>query len=184
MPARHKEANEVSVIFNVRIRYCSDQWVKITISSTFLPLAYIFKHHFNNTIVFNYNSTIKNNLINNNLNKSEACIHKIPCANCPPSYVGQTGKSLEGRIKEHKYSIISGQENSAHFQHVRGFNHRINFDLSSVIKCNSNFTEKNIVQSAIIETHKNLLNISQALYNLDPFIALSISKLLNVQITQ
>ena len=37
---------------------------------------------------------------------------------------------------------ILGQENGALFQHVRGFNHRINFDLSSVIKCNSNFTEK------------------------------------------
>ena len=105
----------------------------------FLPLVNIFKHHFYITIIFHYNNTIKNILINNNPNKSEACIiYKIPCANWPLSYVGQTGKSLEARIKQHKYSIRSGQENSAQFQHVRSFNHRINFDLSSVIKYNSN----------------------------------------------
>ena len=133
---------------------------------------------------FHYNNTIKNILINNNLNKSEACIYKIPCVNCPLSYVGQTGISLEARIKQHKYSIRSGQENSALFQHVRGFNHRINFDLSSIIKCNSNFSERNIIESAIIQTHKNLLNISQGLYTLGPFISTSITEFLNVRITQ
>ena len=81
-------------------------------------------------------------MINNNLNKSEASTYKIPCANCPLPYVDQTGKSLEARIKQHKYSIRSGQENTAFFQHVRGFNHRINFDLTFVFKCNSNFTER------------------------------------------
>ena len=89
----------------------------------FLPLVNIFKHHFNITIVFHYNNTVKNILINNNPNKPEACIYKIPCANCPLVYVGQTGKSLEARVKQHKYSIRSGQENSALFQHLRGFNH-------------------------------------------------------------
>ena len=83
--------------------------------------AYNIKHHFNITIVFHYNNTIKNILINNNPNKPEACIYKIPCANCPLVYVGQTGKSLEARVKQHKYSIRSGQENSALFQHIRGF---------------------------------------------------------------
>ena len=150
----------------------------------FLPLVNIFKHHFNITIVFHYNNTIKNILINNNPNKPEACIYKIPCENCPLVYVGQTGKSLEARVKQHKYSTRSGQENSALFQHLRGFNHRINFDLSSVIKCNSNFTERNIIESAIIQTHKNLLNTSQGLYTLDPFVASSITKFLNVRITQ
>ena len=87
-------------------------------------------------------------------------------------------------FKQHKYSIRSGQENSALFQHLRGFNHRINFDLSSVIKCNSNFTERNIIESAIIQIHKNLLNTSQGLYTLDPFVASSITKFLNVRITQ
>ena len=70
------------------------------------------------------------------------------------------------------------------FQHVRGFNHRINFDLSSVIKCNSNFTERNIIESAIIQSHKNLLNTSQGFYTLDPFVATSITKFLNVRIMQ
>ena len=98
---------------------------------------------------------------------------------------GQTGKSLEARIKQHKYSIRSGQENNALFQHVGGFNHRINFDLSSVIKCNSNFTEINIKESRChLQTHKNLLNTSQGLYTLDPFVATSITKFLNVRITQ
>ena len=70
------------------------------------------------------------------------------------------------------------------FLHVRGFNHRINFDLSSVIKCNSNFTERNIIESAIIQSHKTLLNTSQGFYTLDPFVGTSITKFLNVRIMQ
>ena len=133
----------------------------------FLPLGNIFKHHFNITIVFHYNNTITNIRINNNPNKSEACIYKIPCANC-----------------KYKYSIRSGQENSALFQHVRGFNHRINFGFSSIIKCNSNFTERNIIESAIIQSHKNLLNTSQGLYThrIHYFENASITKFLNVRI--
>ena len=56
---------------------------------------------------------------------------------------------------------------------------------SSVMKCNINYIERNIIQSAIIQTYYNLLNTgtSQGLYTPDPFIATSITKLFNATIS-
>ena len=32
-------------------------------------------------------------------------VYKIPCASCPASYIGQTGRRLQQRLDEHKRAI-------------------------------------------------------------------------------
>ena len=41
------------------------------------------------------------------INSRAGAVYKIPCAECPASYVGETGRTLECRIKEHKRSIAN-----------------------------------------------------------------------------
>ena len=35
-------------------------------------------------------------------------VHRIPCGTCPKVYIGQTGRTLEHRLKEHKRALTSG----------------------------------------------------------------------------
>ena len=35
-------------------------------------------------------------------------IYRIPCNGCPRVYVGQTGRRLAQRLKEHKWALVSG----------------------------------------------------------------------------
>ena len=41
------------------------------------------------------------------INSRAGAVYEIPCAECPASYVGETGRTLECRIKEHKRSIAN-----------------------------------------------------------------------------
>ena len=41
------------------------------------------------------------------INSRAGAVYKIPCAECPASYVGETGRTLECRIKKYKRSIAN-----------------------------------------------------------------------------
>lgn len=46
----------------------------------------------------------------------------LPCKDCPNNmYVGQTGRDLSKRIKEHKRDNRAGDESSTVFSHERDF---------------------------------------------------------------
>ena len=40
-------------------------------------------------------------------------VYRIPCASCPASYIGQSGRRLEQRIKEHKRAVVNTDFNSS-----------------------------------------------------------------------
>jgi len=33
------------------------------------------------------------------------CVYKIPCSNCEQTYIGETGRKLGTRLKEHKTEV-------------------------------------------------------------------------------
>ena len=39
-------------------------------------------------------------------------VYKIDCINCVSSYIGETSKKVEDRVKEHRRNIITGNEQS------------------------------------------------------------------------
>ena len=66
---------------------------------------------------------------------------------------------------------------NALFLHMNNFNHPINWEGSEVLLYCNNITKRNIIESAFIKNCDNLMNISQGIYKLDPFIVKQISKL-------
>ncbi len=79
---------------------------------------------FHVSVCFKNNCTV-NKLIKNSPQFNEGCLYTLPCKNCNRFYIGQTGKTLEQRNKEHKYSVRTGQQSNALFIHVRDTNHSI-----------------------------------------------------------
>ena len=116
----------------------------------------------NNPIVFSYPRSIGASLINVYQNKKEitAGVYNIPCRDCDKSYYGQTGRSINQRILEHKRAVRYGQENSGIFQHVANTGHRINWDKSELIFRNSCGFKRKIIEAAVIKQTDNL-NISE-----------------------
>ena len=131
---------------------------------------------FNINVVFK-NSNIKSLLIKNSPNNDGGCVYSIPCKHCDKWYIGQTGKDLNTRINQHKYSVRSGQTSSGVFVHTRDFGHNIDWNnTKKIVSCNS-FVERNLVESCFIKhTFVNNLNLSMGLYKLDNFIVKEIVK--------
>ena len=110
-------------------------------------------------------------MIKNSPRLCNGCIYEIPCKDCNCKYIGQSGKGLDTRVKQHKYSVRTGQENNALFVHMRDENHSIDWlNSSSIVKCNS-FIKRNIIESSVIkQTEQNNMNLSTGMYKLDGFI--------------
>ena len=88
----HKAYNKPLTTFNTDKAISPEKIVR-----NFLVLPYhqclqslvrLFKINFNISLVFSYNSTIKNLLIKNTPGNRNSCIYKIPCSTCNSYYVG------------------------------------------------------------------------------------------------
>ena len=118
-------------------------------------------------IAFKYTSTLKSMLVKNkNVEPTTAGVYKIPCRDCDNVYIGETGRDLDTRIKEHKYAFRSGNTNNAIFLHASENNHVINWNNSNMLYKCRDFKKRRIVESICIDKYKNF-NICEGHFKLD-----------------
>ena len=81
-------------------------------------------------VSFRPNTTLKQLLVRPKdrtpTEKLAGVVYQVPCASCPASYVGQTGRCLGKRMKEHRKAVESGDcANSALAEHVWSHHHSV-----------------------------------------------------------
>ena len=130
-------------------------------------LTSIFKD-LNIKLVFKF-ETIKDIIIKNSPKNCLGCVYEVKCQNCSLTYIGQTGKDISERIKQHKNNVRYGRSNSAFYQHVSSFDHLIDWQSSSEIKKIPDRMEREIIESIYINL-RNTFNLCEGIYNLNPFI--------------
>ena len=75
--------------------------------------------------------------------KKAGVIYKIPCGGCPQAYVGQTGRSLSHRAKEHLRACRNGDtELSAVAEHAWSSGHAVAWDDMTVLDRSSRLYER------------------------------------------
>jgi hypothetical protein len=75
-------------------------------------------------------------------------MYSIPCE-CDQVYIGQTGRSIEARIKEHRRHIRLGHpEQSAVAEHSMNHEHHILFQDTRIISTKSGYMDR-LVREAI-----------------------------------
>ena len=68
------------------------------------------------------------------INRKKGVVYSIPCAECPRAYIGQTGRSLDHRLQEHRRALKNGDvAASAIAEHVFSCNHKVDLSKASVI---------------------------------------------------
>ena len=61
-------------------------------------------------------------------------VYRIPCRTCTKVYIGQTGRTLEHRVKEHRRALVSGQSSlSAVAEHAMEEMHDIDWMGATVV---------------------------------------------------
>ncbi len=79
--------------------------------------------------------------------------HKIGLGmDCNSVYVGETGRNLEKRLKEHQYAVKRMDNKNGIFSvHSWKKSHRVNWDESRVLKMIPNYFHRRLTEALIIE---------------------------------
>lgn len=115
-----------------------------------------------NTVKKNFFSTIKTKTPP--MSKS-GIIYEIPCNECHKTYIGQSGRYLKTRVKEHERDCINvinplKKKNNltALAEHCEKTGHLFNFNNVKVIGQQTNLKKRLLEEMINIKTHKNCLN--------------------------
>ena len=77
------------------------------------------------------------------LQQRAGVIYRIPCGTCSKVYIGQTGRTLEHRLKEHKRALTLGNTaQSAVAEHAAEQNHAINWNEAKVMACHPHYRQR------------------------------------------
>ena len=86
-------------------------------------------------------------------------VYDIPCADCSKSYVGETQRKFSTRKGEHQKAVARGQcKKPALADHVTNTNHDIAWDEATILRTNSNWHQRKILEAWEINCAKDPLN--------------------------
>ena len=85
-------------------------------------------------------------------------VYKINCKDCDVSYVGQTGRRLEVRIKEHTRKYITHDNNSSLYTHAINNNHSIDLTKIKILDTEGNRFKRLFSEALFIHTQKKYMN--------------------------
>ena len=86
-------------------------------------------------------------------------VYQVPCVNCPASYVGQTGRCLGKRMKDHRKAVESGDcANSALAEHTWSHHHPVDWDKVRLLEQQPRLYHRLTLESIHIRSHPHILN--------------------------
>ena len=75
--------------------------------------------------------------------QDKSIVYKVPCGVCNKSYIGETGRGLETRLKEHKRDLKNNMEHSAFVVHALNTSHLPNWGGAGILtSCRSKENRK------------------------------------------
>jgi hypothetical protein len=74
-------------------------------------------------------------------------VYKVTCAECPATYIGETGRTLDCRIKEHKRSTEKQDVANRIAVHHIETNHRIDWEGATCMEFNGFEDERMFLES-------------------------------------
>ena len=111
-------------------------------------------------VLFKASNTIKSKLVSNKPKKisdnDTPGVYKIPCESCPLMYIGETGRSLKIRLREHNYHVAKGNEDkSGVAKHVGQTLHPAAWADAEMLFKASDWYERCIVENVVISETSN-----------------------------
>ena len=86
-----------------------------------------------------------------NFEQKRGLVFQISCRDCNAVYVGETGRSVRTRQREHADAVKTfNTEKSALSRHVMDFNHRIDWDNVKILKSESHAYKRRVAESFLI----------------------------------
>ena len=88
-------------------------------------------------------------------------VYVVPCS-CGFCYVGQTGRSFDVRLREHKDCVRLGRTKNAICRHVHDNDHSIKWGESKIVYRSTNLNQRLVIESSLIKLVNNFNNCQGA----------------------
>ena len=86
-------------------------------------------------------------------------IYRIPCKDCTMAHIGQSGRSLACRIKEHKRAVQNGDQNSSTLaEHAWQQQHHVDWAAAEVLESTRDWYPRCMIESWHIHREANSMN--------------------------
>ena len=93
------------------------------------------------------------------MDERKGVVYSIPCTECPKVYIGQTGRSLKHRLKEHRRALKNGDmAASALAEHALTAGHGVDLSKAEVLDSNPYTATRCMLESWHIQRNENKLN--------------------------
>ena len=83
-------------------------------------------------------------------------VYRVPCGMCEKAYIGETGRGLNTRLKEHKRDLRNYNEYSAFVAHADETGHLPNWERAKVIASCSSKSIRKVTEAAYIATSETI----------------------------
>ena len=110
-----------------------------------------------NVKVVNQKGKSLENILKTKDNKQDAnkdtqgAAYKVNCLDCEQCYIGETGRTIKIRLKEHKQDVVRGKENiSGLSKHIRDTNHNIDWDNIYILNKKNDFQKRKFKEAVAI----------------------------------
>ena len=142
---------------------------------------------FNVDVRFTYNNKIENRLCRNKPRDGSLDgfgVYKIPCRDCEKVYIGESGRDLKVRMKEHMKDIENMKEESAVANHVKESNHFFDFENAEIMVPCTDRRKRRIIESSIIKSQLDkAVNLNHGFSPYNAIITSYIADAVNLQET-
>lgn len=91
--------------------------------------------------------------------RRKGAIYKVKCAECPATYIGETGRNLTTRIKEHKRSTEVGDKTNNIAVHHMETKHRIDWESATCLDFTTNYFDRTFLESWYTNLDSNAINV-------------------------
>ena len=144
------EQQEKKVLFTLYIRGISEKIERAC-------------HQLGVRVIFISENTLKKSLMKVKERRPEETIkgvvYKVPCAKCNYVYIGEMGRSLSCRLKEHWQAMKTGNMNNGIAAHAWINEHHVDWEAAKVRAHEEHLWKRKVLEAIIIRQTKDTSNL-------------------------
>ena len=78
-------------------------------------------------------------------------VYRVPCAECDSVYIGETGRTLEKRLSEHRGAVKRNDTKNGITVHALKTQHKVDLDAATVKQVETNYTRRSTIEAIHIK---------------------------------
>ena len=91
--------------------------------------------------------------------KRKGVVYQVPCADCDSVYIGETGRTLEKRLSEHRGAVKRNELKNGIAVHAWKTQHRVDWEAATVKQVEMNHTRRKVIEAIHIKKQKVTSNL-------------------------